>query len=107
VRAIDIQSGETAQGAFRINHINIGGDLGTMESIFEYMQIYDFENLFFCQDKALDFKAIIAIHDTTLGPATGGCRMWHTRHDIQIRRCRGESGRGQGGDYWRSETDGP
>jgi len=47
-----------------------------MESILEYMQTYDFENLFFCQDKALDFKAIIAIHDTTLGPATGGCRMW-------------------------------
>ncbi|MGD8741057.1 MAG: Glu/Leu/Phe/Val dehydrogenase dimerization domain-containing protein [Desulfobacterales bacterium] len=47
-----------------------------MESIFEYMQTYDFENLFFCQDRALDFKAIIAIHDTTLGPATGGCRMW-------------------------------
>jgi leucine dehydrogenase len=47
-----------------------------MESIFDYMQKYDFENLFFCQDKALDFKAVIAIHDTTLGPATGGCRMW-------------------------------
>jgi leucine dehydrogenase len=47
-----------------------------MESILEYMQTYDFENLFFCQDKALDFKAVIAIHDTTLGPATGGCRMW-------------------------------
>jgi leucine dehydrogenase len=47
-----------------------------MESIFDYMQTYDFENLFFCQDKALDFKAVIAIHDTTLGPATGGCRMW-------------------------------
>jgi leucine dehydrogenase len=47
-----------------------------MQSIFEYMQTYDFENLFFCQDKALDFKAVIAIHDTTLGPATGGCRMW-------------------------------
>jgi len=47
-----------------------------MESIFSYMEKYDFENIFFCQDKALDFKAIIAIHDTTLGPATGGCRMW-------------------------------
>ena len=47
-----------------------------MESIFEYMQKYDFENLVFCQNKALDFKAIIAIHDTTLGPAAGGCRMW-------------------------------
>ncbi len=47
-----------------------------MESILNYMQKYDFENLFFCQDKALDFKAVIAIHDTTLGPATGGCRLW-------------------------------
>ena len=47
-----------------------------MNSIFDYMQKYDYENLFLCQDKALDFKAVIAIHDTTLGPATGGCRMW-------------------------------
>ncbi len=47
-----------------------------MESIFGYMEEYDYENLLLCQDRALDFKAIIAIHDTTLGPATGGCRMW-------------------------------
>ena len=47
-----------------------------MESIFGYMEQYDYENLFFCQDKSLDFKAVIALHDTTLGPATGGCRMW-------------------------------
>jgi leucine dehydrogenase len=47
-----------------------------MEEIFAYMEKYDFENLLLCQDKALDFKAVIAIHDTTLGPATGGCRMW-------------------------------
>ncbi len=47
-----------------------------MDFILEYMQQYDFENLLFCQDRALEFKAIIAIHDTTLGPATGGCRMW-------------------------------
>ena len=47
-----------------------------MESIFRYMEKYDYENLLLCQDKALDFKAVIAIHDTTLGPATGGCRMW-------------------------------
>jgi len=47
-----------------------------MKSIFGYMKKYDYENLLLCQDKTLDFKAIIAIHDTTLGPATGGCRMW-------------------------------
>jgi leucine dehydrogenase len=47
-----------------------------MKSIIGYMEDYDYENVFICQDKALDFKAIIALHDTTLGPATGGCRMW-------------------------------
>ncbi len=53
-----------------------------MESIFGYMETYDYENLLFCQDKELDFKAIIAIHDTTLGPATGGCRMW--QYDMEM-----------------------
>lgn len=48
-----------------------------MERIFDYMEKYDYENLIFCQDRSLDFKAVIAIHDTTLGPATGGCRMWN------------------------------
>jgi leucine dehydrogenase len=47
-----------------------------MDAIFDYMEKYDYENLFFCQDRELNFKAVIAIHDTTLGPATGGCRMW-------------------------------
>jgi leucine dehydrogenase len=42
-----------------------------MEAIFSYMEKYDYENLFLCQDKALDFKAIIAIHDTTLVAACG------------------------------------
>lgn len=44
--------------------------------IFEYMQKYDYEQLVFCQDETSGLKAIIAIHDTTLGPALGGCRMW-------------------------------
>ncbi len=44
--------------------------------IFESMEQYDYENLFFCQDKSLGLKAVFAIHDTTLGPAGGGIRMW-------------------------------
>lgn len=44
--------------------------------IFQYMENYDFEQLIICQDKSSGLKAIIAIHDTTLGPALGGCRMW-------------------------------
>ncbi|MEX2104749.1 MAG: branched-chain amino acid dehydrogenase, partial [Bacilli bacterium] len=45
-------------------------------NIFDYMEGYDYEQLVFCQDKASGLKAIIAIHDTTLGPALGGTRMW-------------------------------
>ena len=40
------------------------------------MHRYDFENVVFCNDNATGLRAIIAIHDTTLGPAAGGCRMW-------------------------------
>lgn len=34
------------------------------------------EQVVFCYDQASGLKAIIAIHDTTLGPALGGTRMW-------------------------------
>lgn len=44
--------------------------------IFDYMEKYDYEQLIFCQDKQSGLKGIIAIHDTTLGPALGGTRMW-------------------------------
>lgn len=36
----------------------------------------DYEELIFLQDRAIGFKAIIAIHNTKLGPALGGCRYW-------------------------------
>jgi len=45
-------------------------------NIFDYLQKYDYEQLIFCHDAASGLKAIICIHDTTLGPALGGCRMW-------------------------------
>jgi leucine dehydrogenase len=41
------------------------------------MQAHGYEQLALCHDKASGLKAIIAIHDTTLGPALGGCRMWN------------------------------
>lgn len=45
--------------------------------IFEYLENYDYEQLVICQDKTSGLKAIICIHDTTLGPALGGTRMWN------------------------------
>lgn len=36
-----------------------------------------YEQIIFCHEKESGLKAIIAIHDTTLGPALGGTRMWN------------------------------
>jgi leucine dehydrogenase len=44
--------------------------------IFEKLSEYRYEQLVFCHDKNTGLRAVIAIHDTTLGPALGGCRMW-------------------------------
>lgn len=44
--------------------------------ILQTMKKYDYEQLVFCQDEESGLSAIIAIHDTTLGPALGGTRMW-------------------------------
>ncbi len=44
--------------------------------VFDYMMEYDYEQVVLCTDKDIGLKAIIAIHDTTLGPALGGARMW-------------------------------
>ena len=46
-------------------------------SLLNYMTAMGHEQLVFCQDEETDLKAIIAIHDTTLGPALGGTRMWN------------------------------
>ncbi|WP_142848287.1 Glu/Leu/Phe/Val dehydrogenase dimerization domain-containing protein [Telmatospirillum sp. J64-1] len=46
------------------------------------MQVFDapdfdqHELVLHCQDRASGLRALIALHDTTLGPALGGCRMW-------------------------------
>jgi leucine dehydrogenase len=45
--------------------------------IFEYLEKYNYEQLVICQDQTSGLKAIICIHDTTLGPALGGTRMWN------------------------------
>jgi leucine dehydrogenase len=36
----------------------------------------EFEQIVYCNDSRVGLKAIIGIHSTVLGPATGGCRMW-------------------------------
>ena len=45
-------------------------------SIFNQLSKFGHQKVVFCSDEDTGLKAIIAIHDTTLGPALGGTRMW-------------------------------
>ena len=45
-------------------------------NIFETISKYGHEQIVFCQEQSTGLKAVIAIHNTILGPALGGCRMW-------------------------------
>jgi len=64
------------------------------EAVLARMEKHDHEEILFCFDRATGLKAIIAIHDTTLGPALGGTRMWpyaseaEALHDV-LRLSRG------------------
>ncbi len=44
--------------------------------LFERIEQREHEQVVFCSDQASGLRAIISIHDTTLGPSLGGCRMW-------------------------------
>ncbi|MDY7220726.1 Glu/Leu/Phe/Val dehydrogenase dimerization domain-containing protein [Halalkalibacterium halodurans] len=41
-----------------------------------FTEMAEHEQVLFCHDPSSGLRAIIAIHDTTLGPALGGCRMY-------------------------------
>jgi leucine dehydrogenase len=44
--------------------------------LFDYMEKYGHEQVIFFYDKTTGLKGITAIHDTTLGPAIGGTRLF-------------------------------
>ncbi len=48
----------------------------TEASITGRMSAFDHEQLVYCQDRETGLRSIIAIHNTVLGPAVGGTRMW-------------------------------
>ncbi len=45
-------------------------------SVFDRAEFDDHQSVSFGFDRDAGLKTIVAIHDTTLGPALGGCRMW-------------------------------
>lgn len=44
--------------------------------LFDLMNEYQYEQVVLCHEPHTKLKAIIVIHNTTLGPALGGIRMW-------------------------------
>ncbi len=51
-------------------------DVKTEASVFGSLSTHQHEQLVFCHDHETGLKAIIGIHNTVLGPALGGTRMW-------------------------------
>ena len=51
-------------------------------STFELIEKHgEHEQVVFCNDRTVGLKAIIAIHNTALGPALGGTRMWPYKNE--------------------------
>lgn len=50
-------------------------------AVLDFMQEMDHEQVVFCFDEVTGLKAIIAIHNTTLGPSLGGTRMWNYENE--------------------------
>jgi leucine dehydrogenase len=50
-------------------------------NIFERIAEHSHEQLVFCHEPSAGYRGIIAIHNTTLGPALGGTRFWNYRSD--------------------------
>lgn len=44
--------------------------------MFDLLNAFGHQKVVFCNDADTGLKAIVAIHNTTLGPALGGTRMW-------------------------------
>ena len=49
--------------------------------LFDTISTMGHEQLVLCHDKSSGYRGVIAIHDTTLGPALGGTRFWQYASD--------------------------
>lgn len=58
-------------------------NLPVESNVLEQMSLKEHEQVVFCTDKSTGLKAIIAIHNTVLGPALGGTRMWTYDNEAQ------------------------
>lgn len=61
---------------FMTAEITTAQELQKMDPVFGQLSFDNHEQIVFCHDKDTGLKAIIGIHNTVLGPALGGTRMW-------------------------------
>ena len=61
----------------RVKEHHTEGEVGRQLEIFEVMANKEHDQLVFWSDVSIGYRGIIAIHDTTLGPALGGTRFWN------------------------------
>src|SRR5699024_12209387 len=61
-------------------------DISKNFPLFNKLHAYEHEQVVICSEPAIGLKAIIAIHDTTLGPALGGVRMWPYENEDEALR---------------------
>lgn len=59
-----------------ITEVVKANELTKVDPVFGQPSFNDHEQVVFCHDKDTGLKAIIGIHNTVLGPALGGTRMW-------------------------------
>lgn len=60
-----------------ITEVVKANELTKADPVFGQASFNDHEQIVFCHDKDTGLKAIIGIHNTVLGPALGGTRMWN------------------------------
>jgi leucine dehydrogenase len=58
-------------------------DLAKFNPIFGHLSFDNHEQIVFCNDEETGLKAIIGIHNTNLGPALGGTRMWNYKNEAE------------------------
>lgn len=59
-----------------ITEVTNPSNLHKIDPVFGQLSFDNHEQIVFCHDKDTGLKAIIGIHNTVLGPALGGTRMW-------------------------------
>ncbi|MFT4521364.1 MAG: leucine dehydrogenase [Bacteroidia bacterium] len=52
-------------------------------NLFESLSAHNHEQILVCNDNSTGLKAIIAVHNTVLGPGLGGTRMWNYHNESE------------------------